>query len=43
MLFVAEASGRLDVTAVGLVAVALGQVLMGNASVSDAQFDRRPG
>ena len=43
MLFVAEASGSLVVTAIGLVAVAVGQVLMGNASVSDAQYERRPG
>lgn len=43
MLFVAEASGGLTATACGLVVVALGQTLMGNASVSDAQTDRRPG
>lgn len=43
MLFVTEASGNLAATACGLVVVALGQILMGEASVSDAQTDRREG
>ena len=41
MLLVAEQGGDLAVTAVGLVAVAIGQVLMGDESVSEAQVDRR--
>lgn len=41
MLFVAEASGCLPVTALGLVMVAVGQVLMGDRSVSEAQCNRR--
>jgi CIC family chloride channel protein len=41
MLFVAEASGSLMLTAAGLAVVAIGQVLMGNRSVSEAQLDRR--
>jgi CIC family chloride channel protein len=41
MLLVAEESGDLAVTALGLVAIAIGQVLMGEESVSEAQVDRR--
>ena len=41
MLFVAEASALLPVTAAGLVMIAIGQVLMGDHSVSEAQLDRR--
>jgi chloride channel protein, CIC family len=41
MLLVAEQGGDLAVTAIGLVAVAIGQVLMGDESVSEAQVDRR--
>jgi CIC family chloride channel protein len=41
MLFAAEASGSLVVTAAGLVVMAVGQVLMGEASVSDAQVEER--
>jgi hypothetical protein len=41
VLFVLEASGSVVVGTVGLVAIAIGQVLMGNASVSEAQTDRR--
>ncbi len=31
------------VSVAGLVAIAIGQVLMGEDSVSEAQVDRRPG
>lgn len=41
MLLVAEATGDLAITVAGLASVALGQVLMGDASVSDAQRERR--
>jgi chloride channel protein, CIC family len=40
-MLVAEASGDLGVTVAGLCAIALAQVLMGEASVSDAKTDRR--
>jgi hypothetical protein len=41
MFFVAERSLSVPVTAAGHVAIAIGQVLMGDASVSDAQTDER--
>jgi CIC family chloride channel protein len=41
MLLVAEQGADLLMTAVGLVAVALGQVMMGEESVSEAQVDER--
>jgi chloride channel protein, CIC family len=41
MLYVAEESGDMSVSVAGLVAIAIGQVLMGDASVSDAQRERR--
>jgi chloride channel protein, CIC family len=41
VLFVLEASGSVTVGAAGLLTIAIGQVLMGNASVSEAQTDRR--
>ena len=43
MLFVAEAGLGPAVTGLGLVTIATAQVLMGEASVSDAQVDRQPG
>ena len=42
MLYVAEASGTVAVAVAGLVVVAVGQLLMGDASVSEAQIDQRP-
>lgn len=41
MLLVAESTGELGLTVVGLAAVGLGQVLMGDDSVSDAKHDAR--
>lgn len=41
MLLIGEQAGDLPVAALGLVAVAIGQVMMGARSVSDAQADRR--
>lgn len=41
MLLVAESSGSLVLTMIGVVGVAIGQVLMGPRSVSDAQRERR--
>jgi CIC family chloride channel protein len=41
MLLVAESTGELGLTVVGLAAVALGQVLMGDDSVSDAKHEAR--
>ncbi|MEW6270916.1 MAG: chloride channel protein [Thermodesulfobacteriota bacterium] len=41
MLLVAESSGSLVLTVVGIVAVGIGQVLMGEHSVSDAKRERR--
>lgn len=41
MLLVAETTGDVTLTVAGIVAVAIGQVLMGDRSVSDAQHDRR--
>lgn len=41
MLWVGEASGDLVLTLGGAVAIAIGQVLVGEASVSDAKRDRR--
>jgi CIC family chloride channel protein len=43
MLFVAEAGLGPAVTGLGLVTVATAWVLMGDASVSEAQVDRQPG
>ncbi len=43
MLLVAESTGDLVLTVVAFVAVGLGQVLMADASVSDAQVDVRAG
>lgn len=42
MLFVAEAGLGPGVTGLGLLTVAIAQVLMGDESVSDAQVDRQP-
>jgi CIC family chloride channel protein len=41
MLMVAESTGSLVLTAVGFAAIGLGQVLMGDDSVSDAKHDVR--
>ncbi len=41
MLLIAEQSGDLAVTCLGFVSIAIGQTVMGDASVSDAQHDRR--
>lgn len=41
VLLVAEQSGDLALTVAGFVAIAIGQTVMGDASVSDAQRDRR--
>lgn len=41
MLLIAEQSRDLALTVAGIVAIAIGQVVMGEASVSDAQRDRR--
>ncbi|HEV7733699.1 MAG TPA: chloride channel protein [Candidatus Binatia bacterium] len=41
MLLVAEQSGDLALTCIGIVSIAIGQTMMGDASVSDAQHDRR--
>lgn len=41
VLLVAEQSGDLAVTVAGFVAIAIGQAVMGDATVSDAQHDRR--
>jgi CIC family chloride channel protein len=41
MLYVAEESGDMTVSVLGIVAIAIGQVLMGDASVSLAQRERR--
>jgi H+/Cl- antiporter ClcA len=41
MLLVAEQSGDLALTVLGTVSIAIGQTVMGDASVSDAQRDRR--
>lgn len=41
MLYVAEESGDMVVSVLGMLAIAVGQLLMGDASVSDAQAERR--
>lgn len=41
MLFVAEESGDMTVSILGLVVIAIGQAVMGDDSVSDAQQERR--
>jgi len=41
MLLVAEASGNLTLTVIGMLAIGTGQVLMGEDSVSDAKRDTR--
>ncbi len=41
MLFVAEESGEMAASMAGLIAIAIGQVFMGDESVSDAQVARR--
>jgi chloride channel protein, CIC family len=41
MLLIAEQSGDLALTVAGVAAIAIGQTVMGDASVSDAQHDRR--
>jgi CIC family chloride channel protein len=41
MLMVAESTGSLTLTVMGLAAVGIGQVLMGDESVSDAKHDTR--
>jgi CIC family chloride channel protein len=41
MLLIAEQSGDLALTLAGFVSIAVGQIVMGEASVSDAQHDRR--
>jgi len=41
VLLVAESTGDLALTVAGLASVGIGQALMGDASVSDAQRDRR--
>lgn len=43
MLLVAEQSRDISITAAGLVAIAVGQVVMGRSSVSEAQVDTRLG
>lgn len=43
MLLIAEESADLPLTAIGLVAIAIGQVMMGARSASDAQVDHRAG
>src|SRR5262249_29797881 len=43
MLFVAEVGLGPSITGLGLVTVAAAAVLVGDASVSDAQVDRQPG
>jgi len=41
MLFVLEGANSIEVAVSGLVAVAIGQVLMGRESVSDAKHEER--
>ena len=41
MMFVLEGANSIGVAVVGLVAVAIGQVLMGRESVSDAKHEER--
>ncbi|MBM4244476.1 MAG: hypothetical protein FJ148_11770, partial [Deltaproteobacteria bacterium] len=43
MLMIAEASGNLTLTVIGMFAIGTGQVLMGDDSVSDAKRDTRGG
>ncbi len=43
MLYLAEESGSVAISIAGLGAIAIGQLLMGEASVSDAQVEQRQG
>lgn len=41
MLYLAEETGSLGISIAGLIAIAIGQLLMGETSVSEAQVERR--